>query len=372
MESLFKSLCCVGTHELKRIGFRTSCKSKHILHMVEKFAASGIEGEFVSELFHLAGVCLETKGHNDISLIGQLKRNDFGFGSQRSLVWLWRFSSRQTKLTPRCSNEETFLDWNEIFHDTSKPLVVDLGSGMGSSLLNLATLNITNDAMTCLFDKDGTLQMPWLGFNYAGAELNQAMVNFGNAIITRGTFSQRKGRVHFFCMPAQEFLDQLKRYPGRIALVMINFPSPYRFVAGNAGNSQLPSMQSGRFMVTRQVLQSISALLSKSDGNGFFLFQTKCEDIVVHVKNECLGFAGMEPVPCKHSVRHIDCQYIMRGQRPKRLDDWLQMNPSVERAQGIIYSSTSLLPPKGLPETEAQCILDGTVVHRIIFRVVQK
>ena len=369
MESLFRSLCFVGIRELKRIGLRASCKPKHILHAIEKFAASDIDEDCASELFHFAGVCLEKKGYNDTSLIEQLKSNGFGFGSQRSLVWLWRFSSRQTKLTPGNSNERHIVDWNEMFHDTSKPIVVDIGSGMGASLLNLATLDKTDGAIKDVFDIDGALQMPWSDFNYAGTELNQAMVNFGNGIVSRDTTSQRRGRVNFFCMPAHEFLYQLEQYPGGIVLAMINYPSPYRLMDGNVGNSQLPLMQSGQFMVTRQVLQSIGALLYKSDGNGYFLFQTKCEDVAVHVKNECLDFARMEPNPCKYPIRDIECQYGTRGQRPKRLDDWLQMNPSIERAQGNTFSSASLLPHKGMPETEAQCILDHTVVHRILFKV---
>ena len=369
MDGFFHSLCCVGIHELTRTGLRSSFKPKHILHMVEKFAASDIQGNKSLELYHLAGECLEKKGYKDVLLVEQLKGGIFGFTSQRPLVWLWRFSSRQRKELPQAIVKSKDIIWNHTFLDPQKPLVVDIGGGMGVSLLNLAILKSNAEISTDIFSSDGTLAMGWSGYNYAGTELNQAMVNFGSGIISRDTSGKRKGKIHFFNLPAEDFLNQLKQYPGAIALIMINFPSPYRLEAKNAGNTQLPLMDSGLFMVTKKVLKLISNLMSKSEKNGYFLFQTKCEDVAVYVKNECLALGTIECVPCMHPVRDIECMYTEVCKRPKRVDEWLGTNTCAERAEGDAYSCAPFLPRMGQPETDAQCNLDNTVVHRCLFRL---
>ena len=85
---------------------------------MEKFAASGIgsigdrmQGSSSSSsysgtatataaaLYQLGGVCLEKKGYDDKVLLDQLRKGSFGFHSDRPLLWLWRFSARQKKIT---------------------------------------------------------------------------------------------------------------------------------------------------------------------------------------------------------------------------------------------------------------------------------
>jgi hypothetical protein len=119
---------------------------------------------------------------------------------------------------------------------------------MGSSLLKFFTLNTIVDTMKDHFDQDDSLWMPWSAYNYAGADLNQAMVNFGAGVVSRDT-TIRKGLVHFFCLSVEEFLNKLQHYPGGVALIMINFPSPYQLDTQNSGNFQLPSKHSGQGMV---------------------------------------------------------------------------------------------------------------------------
>lgn len=161
-------------------------------------------------------------------------------------------------------------------------------------------------------------------------------------------------------------LNELQHYQGGVALILINFPSPCQ---KNSGNFQLPSKQSGQYMVMEKVLQLIGHLLLRSDQNAFFLFQPKCEDVAVHVKNECLALSRLECVPCKNPVENIDCRYTQIGKRPKRVDQWLKAKPSPERAEGQMYSCTRLLPMVGQPETEAQCDHDNTVVHGCLFQL---
>lgn len=370
---LFQTLVCIGVHELRRAGHRASFQPKNILHMVEKFAAADVNA---LDLYHLAGVCLEKKGYNDSTLIKSLKSGRFGLHCDRPLLWLWRHSSRQKKLSidyfTSKSKDRVKINWDEIFEDASKPLVVDLGSGLGSSLLNLSTLSNSHDSKivdsnTCV----DSLQMAWSEINYVGADLNQAFVNFGLGIISRST--KRRGRVHFVCLSAEDLLHELQSYPGKLLLIMINFPSPYRLEVGSlAGNSQLPGKHS--FMVTKNILRSIAELLAEDSSpnrgdapEGLFLFQTKCEDVAVHVMNECLSLGTMECVPCKYPMEDVDLEYAKRGKRPKRVEEWLKATP-LARAEGIMYSRTSLLPAFGRPETEVQCNYDNILVHRCLFR----
>jgi len=343
-----------------------------MLHMVEKFAACDLDGQHAWELYTIAGFCLEKKAYNDASLIESLKDGSFGFHCNRPLLWLWRYSSRQKKVSLSefisKSKKTDNIKWDDFFHDTSKPLVVDVGSGMGVSLLNLAALTSGDDS----YLGSDSLQMTWSDFNYAGADLNQALINFGNGILSRDTTTQRPGRVHFSCLSAEDFLTELQCYPGGLALIMINFPSPYRLEVGMSGNSQLPSKYSNQFMVSKNVLTLVADLMFSSSAlergrESLFLFQTKCEDVAVHVKNECLSLDTMECIHFNHSIEDIDLIYQEMGKRPKRVDEWLKESP-VGRAEGSMYSSTPLLPTAGRPETEVQCSLEKTLVHRCLFR----
>eukprot|EP00578_Thalassiosira_sp_NH16_P007616 CAMPEP_0181114196 /NCGR_PEP_ID=MMETSP1071-20121207/20748_1 /TAXON_ID=35127 /ORGANISM="Thalassiosira sp., Strain NH16" /LENGTH=634 /DNA_ID=CAMNT_0023198277 /DNA_START=340 /DNA_END=2241 /DNA_ORIENTATION=- len=370
--SLFRSLSHIGMHELKRTGLRSSFQPKLILQMAEKFAACDISGHHALDLYYAAGVCLEEKGYTDSMLIESLKNGSYGLHFPRPLLWLWRFSSRQRKVS---IPERTFghsakrnINWAEIFNDTSNPLVVDVGSGMGASLLNLSVASVDH----CIEDNShpgfDELQIDWSECNYAGADLNHAMANFGNGIISRDT--RKEGRVHFFCLSAEDFLRELLSYPGGVALIMINFPTPYSI--GGVGNSQLPSKHSNEFMVTKNVIAMIAELLSvpdKKGRKGIFLFQTKCEDIAVHVKTELLSLSELECIPSRYPVKDIDRQYEKCGKRPKRLDEWLKHTPSPERAEGSEYSTTPILPTAGRPETEVQCDYEHTLVHRCLFQM---
>ena len=94
---LFQNLLSIGIHELKRAGRRSSFPPKSILHIVEKFAASDVRGQYATELYQIAADCLEQKNYNDKMYIESLRNGAFGFHG-RPLLWLWRFSSRQKKV----------------------------------------------------------------------------------------------------------------------------------------------------------------------------------------------------------------------------------------------------------------------------------
>jgi len=354
---LFQNLVSIGTHELKRAGSRSSFPTKSVLHIVEKFAASDIRKEDAMELYQIAADCLEKKRYKDKMYIESLRDGTFGFHG-RPLLWLWRFSSRQKKV--EIDNEgngkgKDAINWQDEFQDTNKPLVVDIGSGMGTCILGLASTSAN------IHDK---LPIEWSQCNYAGVDLNQALVRFGNGIASRWP-DARKGRVKFFCCPADDFLSNLKSYHGRSTLIMVNFPSPYRLDASERGNLQLPSAEN--FMVTSKLFELISVLAANDTNERYFMFQTKCEDVAVYLKNECLS-NGMEGITAGYkAVENIDNIYSQKSV-PKRVKEWLRIEPLAERAEGNLFWSQPILPLDCLPETEVQCLSENKAVHRCLLK----
>jgi len=245
---------------------------------------------------------------------------------------------------------------------------------MGASILNLSVLGC-NDAKQrdCSDDSRYQISVDWPNCNYLGGDLNPAFVNFGNGIVSRDR--RRIGRVSFVHRSAEELMANVLSYPGPISLIMIHFPSPYKLASSRGkGNSQLPSEGAVGFMVTTKLLQNISDLLCNNKSccgiqGGLFIFQTKCEDVAVNIKQLCESLESLECVQCKKYIIDIERIYEHKARvRPKRVDDWLDANPSAERAEGEVWSSVPLLPLKGRPETEIQCEHDNSVVHRCMFR----
>jgi len=119
---------------------------------------------------------------------------------------------------------------------------------------------------------------------------------------------------------------------------MVNFPSPYRLALGELGNLQLPSAEN--FMVTSKLLEQISVLARSDTGETYFMFQTKCEDVAVYLKNECLH-NGMEGIIAgDKAVQSIDKIYSQNKSVPKRVKEWLRIEPLAERA----YFASRLSP----------------------------
>jgi len=360
---IFDALVDIGIHELHRAGDRSSFEPIYILQMIEKFAACGFESSAVLQMYHTAGLCLQKKGYSDTSLIDSLKNGEFGLQSDRPLLWLWRFSARQKKvvLSDYVSSASS-ISWDDIYHDTSKGLVVDIGCGCGVSLLNLSRITDKESADDISADIPA---MKWSDYNFAGADLNLAMVEYANGVVSRQDLDET-GRTHFFHLSALETLSNLQSYPGKIEMIMIQFPSPYRLsVEGTSGNSQLPSASTDGFMISKDVVEMVSKLLND---RGLLLFQTKCEDVAIHTKNLFLGTDKLECLPCIAPVQDIDHVYNQKQRRrPKRVEDWIKMCPETERAEGDIWSSRPLMPMMGRTETEVNCDHENVVVHRCLF-----
>ncbi|EJK75760.1 hypothetical protein THAOC_02508 [Thalassiosira oceanica] len=359
---LFEKLVIVAVTELKRTGHRAQFKIMRILHMVEKFAACDVRCDASRELFSIAADCLKKKGFDDQSVIAMLRGGRFGLQSDRPLMWLWRHSSRQAKVSLssyEITTSARAIEWERVFEDTSRSLVVDLGSGMGSALLNLSVFRGDTSSAECHED---TLRLEWPQMNYAGADVNQHLVNFSSGIVSRDP--RRDGRVFFACLEAASLLEHVQKYPGACRMIMCNFPSPYRL---GSGNLQLP--KEDQFMITESLLKMVVRTLSK---DGLFLFQTKCEDVAIRVKELCLSLGSLTCVKFCHHIDDIESEYTSSGSsRPDRVGRWLEMcRPHAERGQGEMFASNPILPREAIPETEVECIVGNNVVHRLLFRMI--
>jgi hypothetical protein len=371
---IFESLVSIAIHELQRVGQRSSFKPKYILQMIEKFAITGTSSSMLNLLFDVALSILKEKGYDDVELMQNLSQGNYGLHSDRPLLWLWRFSTRQRKLVPKDLDSleagMNFIHWDQVFTNPCNDLVIDLGSGMGVSLLNAAACSRKNE----YFQENETDAVQWENCNYAGAELNQMMVRYANGVVSRFDNYPNERFIHFFNQSAEALLDNvLKFYNGKVSLIMLQFPSLYRLIVdkgNNAGNLQLPMSATQGFMVTETLLHMIAKVLILNDGCGKLLIQTKCEDVAIFVKNLAIYTGNFQLIPCTDYVNNIDqdVYFESKNNRPKRVEQWLALNPITERAEGIYWSKSSLIPSFARTETEIACDDDDLFIHRCLMK----
>lgn len=417
-KNLYNDLVDIATEELLRFGMNSSCRAKDVLHIVERVAMAGIVSESSKRLYSVAADCLEAKMKSACSqeksedeiltdeeggsidygnIIQSLRDSSFGLHSDRSLLGLWRFSTRQRKQRAFFQNaarhfDGTFregntttaqleaksvisdqYDWSAMFKDPSRPLVVDIGCGMGVSLLGLASSH-NSDGHSPTADSE--IQIDWNECNFIGVDLSRLTIRYAQGVCERWRLGG--GNLNFVVDSAEECLKRISEtYPGNVAMVMLQFPTPYRFqnatddedadgcdsgdgstpsVARKGFNSQLPEgAASDDFMVTEKLLSRIYEVLSKY--NGQLLVQSNCEDVAVHMRNVATNTGGFQSVAFSDPV-------VSLGAVTQRAQNWVAMGG--ERAIGKCWSADPLLPSGGRTETEVACSLDSKPVHRCL------
>ncbi len=411
---LYSDLVDIATEELQRFGMNSSCRAKDVLHIVERVAMAGIVGTSSKRLFRVAADCLTVKMmHGSIkdygihdqasenanmdvdtlvnadekdesidykSIIQSLKDFSFGLHSDRSLLGLWRFSTRQRKqrtffknaarhfdgkyefpIADTTVNSVEQYDWWTMFKDPSRPLVVDVGCGMGVSLLGLAS--------ALHFDDQDKMDIDWSECNFVGVDLSSLAIGYANGVCSRWGL---ENVLTFIVDSAENCLAKLyETYPGTVSLIMLQFPTPYRFpnianidsegVNCVGFNTQLPEgSKSVDFMVTEKLLAKIHDILSKHKGR--LLIQSNCEDVAVHMQNASTK-KGFHSITFTHYVKSLACV-------TQRAHRWTEIGG--ERAIGGVWSSQPLLPVVGRTETEVACIIDGKPVHRCLLGAATK
>ena len=361
-ETLFALLTNVVCKELTRFGTRPSCRLKDVQSMAKRMAAAGVRHH--APLEQVLKTCLEAKNvtNSDDAVVS--------FHSDGCALMLWEFSTRQRKqksfldqaarhwrnadyLTMEeslsvASASPNQLDWYQVFEDPHRPLVVDVGCGMGVSLLGLASLS-------------GEEAAPWEQCNFLGIDLNPVTIGYGSGIAQRWNVSDR---LAFVVDTAERALQNvLASYPGCVHRILIQFPTPYR-LSSTAGNAQLPSSAADGFMVSIDLLRLCRDILvcHRNDDNHFgeLWLQSNCEDVAVWMRNTACHEAGFS-YSTEVAVQSTTTTSVQETQRTLQ---WIAMGG--ERAQGPGWYGTNLLPRTAMTETEVACIVKGTPVHRCI------
>lgn len=392
--NIYDELAEISTDELLRFGSKNSCRPKDVLHIVERFGMAGAVGSNIRHLYSVAADCLEGKMMNNIidtsqdgddssidyiHIINSLRGSSFGLHSDRSLLGLWRFSIRQRKQRVFFENAAKHFDgrfrvdtasqsigdrnleqyeWEKLFNDPTRPLVVDVGCGMGVSLVGLAS-GTAAEATT-----EEEIQIDWNECNFIGVDLSRLAIRFAKGVSKRWKLDH----LRFIVDPAEKCIERLKSYPGPVKLAMIQFPTPYRYTEIDEDsessvvkgyNAQLPEdSEAGCFMVTEKLLCLIQEILSRGEESGMLLVQSNCEDVAVRMKSIAETRAGFDSVEFANSRASLDA-VTQRAQR------WVANGGN--RAIGTSFSSLPLLPKRGRTETEVACSLDDKPVHRCLF-----
>jgi len=334
----------------------------------------------------------------------QLKLGTYDVHSNGSLLWLWRFAARQRKAKNSSINEHLHKQkpddvyssqnvdesyWGTIFDDTKRPLVIDVGCGMGVSILGLSSIprsfNTSQSHSTTSLSSKTSLfldqyhDIQWQDCNFIGVDLSNLTINYANSIVKmRRTHSNNilqngKNNVHFCVEGAGQFLQRVKdSYQGPVKLIMIQFPTPFRLSekgSANIGNSQLPTSAAEGFMVNESILRLCHDILSKYSqyqcNNGALLLQSNCEDVATKMAKTARDSAKF----CFLNTRQTntvteDLLSTDISKLPRRTQTWISIGG--ERASGQGWLSVPFLPTRGATETEISCNINDTPIHRCV------
>jgi SAM-dependent methyltransferase len=374
-------LANLAAQELLRFGTRDSCRAKDIYQIMERFAAAGLRKH--RNLQESAVRALKVK----FDVNNEANEALLDFFSEHCLLMIWKVSTRQRKqrhfmtdaskhwintmngrpysvLKSQSGTEveiERSIDWKQVYSDPTRPLVVDIGCGMGVSLLGLAQ---QQDCLSSVSNK------PWSECNFAGCDLSWLAVTYAQSLCQAWHL---RDRLNFFHMSAECLLKGVQAYPGPVILCLIQFPTPYRLQrnveATRAnyrhfpslyGNQQLPQTVKDGFMVTETLLQLTRDILDHNTGK--MLVQSNCEDVAVWIFNSAKR-CGFLPLDLTQSF-HCQTNAITPLIPTKRTLDWVAMGG--ERATGVWWADVPILPERGRTETEVACILNRTPVHRCL------
>ena len=347
--TLYNLLAAVCCKEVSRFGKRPSCCSKDLLDMVERLAAAGIQNHPTLE--NLIVQCLTKHNNKKLLSMSSSSSSLLHLHSDHCAMLIWRFSTRQRKQkaflhtaakhwemheqsqkitvdsgvsgqSKKDDQAHTTIhhddangpppverNWQRIFADPTRPLVIDVGCGMGVSLLGLATL----------VDQVGSFR--WCDCNFIGVDLSSLAIGYAQALTERWGLQDK---LVFLVDSAETLLEDVKGYPGPVMRILRQFPTPYRLpsvvdvkiaqealkskstirISGacddNGGNSQLPKSAQDGFIVTPKLLQQAAFLLGPSSPSRSavasvdrkLMLQSNCEDLAVYMRNAAYQHAN--------------------------------------------------------------------------------
>jgi SAM-dependent methyltransferase len=362
-------------------------QTRWVRHSLERFRSAGIPPDhslFISTAYIFK---------DSFKLRGD---ESFVFPS-RSLLWLarqtrkWRKSGRQSLTNRQKFDTNDGLNISSLFRDPHLPLVIDLGCGLGVSLLGMTALSYSH------------------AFNRLGCDLSVRSIRFATAMADRWNITSHCAFVE---TEALVLLQRIQSsYPGRIAWVSINFPSPYNIgelvdTLESVGNKQLPNLEN--FMITNSLLIKAIELLQMSssrfqDHDSHLYFQTNVEDVGIVVQDMINGLLPEYPIsytPSEETFGNCFASSLVNNRHPfreidkhgysanlplwvesallleinstesaygKRRRIWIDSGSARRRACGQNWLSMSALPPCCKTETELTCEENFKFVHRLLY-----
>ena len=292
---LFLGLADGANRELKRFGHRSSCPPATILAMAERLAAASIDQDH--DVFSTTQDLLRKHHGINYDPMGSGKSwGDASLHSTRPLLWLWRHGAKGR--LPEVTHEGVVEEddrglesrekaWSDVirisaelqraFTDCSRPLVIDLACGFGTTILGLSCNNpmVRSNLGARDDDKEKGFILDLSGANFLGCDIDHRSLGYARGVCDRLSESGvlAKGRVALVEGDAEAVLEAVARvYRGPTAVVLVQFPTPYRLeaLAGDerpahpSGNSQLPSQE--EFLFSPDLAQKAAALLQPTSG----------------------------------------------------------------------------------------------------------
>lgn len=408
-DAVFAFLVEQQGRELARWGLRASVRALDIVKLCEKLACAGVRD---GGIYLQAARLLRDKGGAtgdtaEYLLAALAEAEDNGeestrvrmsLGNSRPKMAMWSYLAKQRKagkqnLAGNCTSAAPLPEsLATLFTDPSLPLVVDLGCGLGVSLLGLAEAH--------------TGQEGFCRYNFCGVELNAESTRYGQGIAARWGLGGHVAFVELECCAALERLE--KEYPGPCALIAAQFPTPFRLQdelaqgqqeeedndedsdSEGGGNSQLPDLS--EFMVGPELLRRAERLLLRPRrtttptpaASGLLYLQSNVEDVAVGMRHSVETATGLRApqralrllIPANGQLAEADeGEKEIEWARPEpnaalrtlRQQRWLAANPQAQRAHGPGWLAESPLPACGYSETEVMCRVEGKTVYRVLF-----
>ena len=404
IQQIMDVLVHVTALEMKRKQMKQSRRAVEILVSCEKLAAAGCYGYYFQKVLNQAKMSLPQSLHYD-TLSDTTKDGlmDLNLWSTRSLLWLFRKGHVLHKVTERDSKDALSLSDLLLkppqFDDPSLPLVIDIGCGLGVTLIGLAArakaykveeLNNNND--------DDQIHFHWSKYNYLGSDLSKKAIQWASSLTIRRHLSGRCQFIHASTQTVLEYLDKTK---ANIKLILLQFPTPYvlqesqgleKSNEASGCNEKLPlGPNDPSFMANPKILSKMASLVTNASDNNasildessYILLQSNCEDVSLYVHNILVGLQ-LETVSAKSPRLSFD-----RLELSSRTKKWLEyysdqgmnikdddilvsghtpssVTSNIQRAVGVQWSSEPILPIG--TETEASCYHQRTPIHRCLFK----
>jgi hypothetical protein len=412
-------LAHVAALEIQRKSIRPSRKAADILYVVERIAAAGIVRKYNAELYNpyadllyrsAAESLVGSKGYdNDNNSSGLektlelLKTGDFGLttGHRAMLCLFRRFSTLYPRITPTdvasslhvddlLSDELRIIQFDDVLN---RPYVVDIGCGLGLSLMGLSYM--TNSSSAALLSQKTDFDLDyWSQCNYLGGDVNPRAIRWAQSTAEMWKLN---GRLQFCHATAQVLSEYLHRQlqpntrnkvPIRLGLLVLQFPTPYRLKEDkDTGNIYLPaSPEDETFMANKSTLASMVNLMKQQQENDqsghipcHLLAQSNCEDVALYIYDalEELGLVAVEWTndfvsneiihACdKRNESSRTAAWLEEQQRRQKQEE-KEEAVKIRRATGKVWSSIPIVP--AMTETEVAMEHAGTPVHRCLFRL---